>query len=62
MCAVATSHPKNAIQMAFSGDMWNAVMREMRNGIERDDPNTYYKLIRVATNMSKYGMMNTFVF
>ena len=54
MCAVATSHPKNAIQMAFSGDMWNAVMREMRNGIERDDPNTYYKLIRVATNMSKY--------
>ena len=34
MCAVATSHPKNAIQMAFSGDMWNAVMREMRNGIE----------------------------
>ena len=32
MCAVATSHPKNAIQMAFSGEMWNAVMREMRNG------------------------------
>ena len=54
MCAVATSHPKNAIQMAFSGDMWNAVMREMRNGIERDDPPTYYKLIRIATNMSKY--------
>merc|ERR1719272_2361559 len=54
MCAVATSHPKNAIQMAFSGEMWNAVMREMRNGIERDDPSTYYKLIRVATNMSKY--------
>ena len=23
-------------------------------GIERDDPSTYYKLIRVATNMSKY--------
>ena len=54
MCAVATSHPKNAIQMAFSGEMWNAVMREMRNGIERDDPSTYYKLIRVATNMSRY--------
>ena len=37
MCAVATSHPKNAIQMAFSGEMWNAVMRELRNGIERGD-------------------------
>ena len=54
MCAVATSHPKNAIQMAFSGEMWNAVMRELRNGIERDDPSTYYKLIRIATNMSQY--------